>query len=282
MSSQHSFYTRLNAAINQNNSLLCVGLDPMPELFSARIATSSSPLYEFCVAIIDATADLVCTYKPQIAHFSAVGAESELLRVIQYIHEQYPLIPVILDAKRGDIGSTANYYAKEVFERYSADAVTVNPYLGRESIQPYLEYTDRGTVILCRTSNPDSAWLQNSPAGDPAYLPAYLKIAKAALEWQKTADVLLVAGATYPEEILAIRKAAPGVPLLIPGVGAQGGSLEKVMKAGLEGDRGLLINASRSILYASTDEDFASSARLVASELRDEINEHRANLGSWT
>lgn len=271
MSFQQSFYTRLNAAIKQNNSLLCVGLDPNPDLFCDDIAASSKPLYDFCTAIIDSTADLVCAYKPQIAYFSAVGSESELERVIQYIHEHYPAIPVILDAKRGDIGSTAQLYAKEVFIRYAADAVTVNPYLGKESIQPYLDYPGKGTVILCRTSNPDSGWLQTSPAKDPAYL----KIARAALEWKKTADVLLVAGATYPEEILAIRKVAPGVPLLIPGVGAQGGDLEKVMKAGLEVDKGLIINASRSILYASTEADFASAARLAACKLRDEINEYR-------
>ena len=271
MSFQHTFYTRLKAAIKQNNSLLCVGLDPVPALFSTHIAASSSSLYEFCTAIVDATADLVCAYKPQIAHFSAVGAESQLVKVIQYVHERYPGIPVILDAKRGDIGSTAKLYAKEVFVRYSADAATVNPYLGKESIQPFLDFSDRGTVILCRTSNPDSAWLQSSPVEDPSYL----KIAKAALEWQKTADVMLVAGATYPEEIQAIRKAAPGVPLLIPGVGAQGGNLEQVMKAAQIAEGELIINASRSILYASTDEHFAASARRVASNLRDEINLHR-------
>ncbi len=272
MSPKISFYTRLNAAIEQNNSLLCVGLDPIAEQLYAEIAGSPNAFFNFCISIIDATADLVCAYKPQIAHFSAVGAEAQLVQVIQYIHDTYPQIPVILDAKRGDIGSTAQLYAKEAFVRYSADAVTVNPFLGKESMQPYLEYSDRGTVILCRTSNPGSAWLQDSSAtGDPAYL----KIARAALEWHKSSDVLLVAGATYPDEILAIRKAAPGVTLLIPGVGTQGGDLECVLKAGLEAGAGVIISASRSILYASSQADFAEAARTAAIELRDKINMHR-------
>ena len=191
--------------------------------------------------------------------------------MIEYVHDTYPEIPVILDAKRGDIGSTAELYAKEAFVRYNADAVTVNPFLGKESIQPFLEYFDRGTVILCRTSNPDSDWLQDSSESEPAYL----KIARAASEWRKTSDVLLVAGATYPDEISAIRKVAPGVTLLIPGVGTQGGDLEKAMKAGLEAGGGLIINASRSILYASSGEDFAIAARVAAMELRDSINAYR-------
>ena len=271
MQASPSFYTLLNRSITDNNTLLCVGLDPVPKLIPQHLGTGLNALYTFCKAIVDATASLVCAFKPQIAHFSALGAEQQLVQLIQYIHEAYPGLPVILDAKRGDIGSTAELYAKEAFVRYCADAVTVNPYLGKESIQPFLDYPGRGTIVLCRTSNPDSAWLQKFPDDDPAFL----KVAKAAVTWQKTSEVMLVAGATYPEEIAAIRDIATHVPLLVPGIGAQGGDLQKVLKAGLIDGTGMVINASRSIIYASADTDFAQAAGLAAIGLRDEINRYR-------
>ena len=227
---------------------------------------------EFCRAIIDATAESVCAFKPQIAHFAALGCETVLVDLISYVHATHPGVPVILDAKRGDIGSTAERYAIEAFERYDADAVTVNPWLGAEGLRPFLAYTDRGTIVLCRTSNADSDWLQNAPEGTNH---PYLRIARAAKDWNSAGNVLLVAGATYPEELGAIRAAAgDGVGLLVPGVGAQGGDLGAVFRQGASADGyGLVVNSSRAIIYAGNGEDFAEKARAatadVVAQMRD-------------
>jgi orotidine-5'-phosphate decarboxylase len=253
------------------DSLLCVGLDPDADRVPEPAASSREPLFEFCVSIVDATADLVCAFKPQIAYFAALGAEAQLARLIEYIHRNHPEVPVILDAKRGDIGATARLYAVEAFDRYGADAVTVNAYLGKESLDPYLEYPGRGVVVLCRTSNPDSAWLQNHPPEDPVFL----RIASAVKGWNSD-QLMLVAGATYAEDLARIREVAGDVPLLVPGVGAQGGDLASVMAAGLDSrGYGLVINASRSVLYAGSGPGYADAAREAARQLRDEIRQLR-------
>jgi orotidine-5'-phosphate decarboxylase len=239
----------------------------MPGRFDDR-----SGVLSFCCAVVDAVADVVCAFKPQIAHFAALGAEMELAALIAYVHEQHPGVPVILDAKRGDMGATAERYAVEAFDRYQADAVTVNPYLGPESLRPFLRRTDRGTVVLCRTSNPESAWLQDFPASDPVFL----RVARAAADWNTAGNVLLVAGATYPDELRRIRSVVGDMTLLVPGIGAQGGEVKAVVAAGLNGSgSGMVINASRSILYASRSNDFAEAARTAAVALRDQINRER-------
>jgi orotidine-5'-phosphate decarboxylase len=230
------------------------------------IAPTPQGCLAFCTAIVDAVADRVCAFKPQAAHFAALGAENELASLIAYIHERHPGIPVILDAKRGDIGSTAALYAQEAYVRYDADAVTVSPFLGLEGLAPFLAHGSRGVVVLCRTSNPDSSWLQQ--LRDERGEPAYLKIARAVQDLAATGNAMLVAGATYPDELREIRRAAPDVPLLVPGVGAQGGDVDAVIKAGLDArGAGLAINASRSILYASRGPAFAEAARAAATAL---------------
>jgi orotidine-5'-phosphate decarboxylase len=224
--------------------------------------------------LIEATADLVCAYKPQIAHYAALGVEAELCATIQYINTNYPAIPVILDAKRGDIGSTAEKYALEAFARYQADAVTVNPYLGGDSLVPFLAYAEKGVVILCRTSNPGGGDLQGLEIDGEAL---YLKLARlAATSWNKNRNILLVVGATWPDELARVREVVGDIPLLVPGIGAQGGDLEAVLKAGLDPQRrGLIINSSRGIIYAGSGDNFAGAARQAAQELRDAINCYR-------
>ncbi len=266
-----AFADQLRNAEAKCDSLLCVGLDPLPDAMPTGFDGAAGAL-EFCSAIVDAVADRVCAFKPQIAHFAALGAEGELATLIDYIHTRHPDIPVILDAKRGDMGATAERYAIEAFDRYRADAVTVNPYLGPESLRPFLKRADRGVVVLCRTSNPESAWLQDYPAADPVYL----RVARAAASWNVAGNVMLVAGATYPDELRRIRSAVVDMTLLVPGVGSQGGDVAAVVHAGLNSrGSGLVINASRSVLYASKGSDFAQAARAAAVELRDEINELR-------
>jgi len=252
-----------------------VGLDPVSARLPATCRDSAEPFFAFNRALIDATADLVCAYKPQIAHYAAAGAEAELSATIRYINTNFPDIPVILDAKRGDIGSTAEKYALEAFERYQADAVTVNPYLGGDALDPFLDYADKGVIILCRTSNPGGSDLQGLETGGEAL---YLKVARlAAAVWNRNRNILLVVGATWPEELARVREVVGGdVPLLVPGVGAQGGDLEAVLKAGLNQDRrGLVINSSRGIIYADSGTDFAAAARQAAAALREAINRYR-------
>lgn len=269
-----NFMQALATTRDRNRSMLCAGLDPEPEKFPARLRGSADATFEFCRAIVDATADLVCAFKPQIAHFAARGEESALQRLIEHIHVEHPGVPVILDAKRGDIGSTAEYYAAEAFDRYKADAVTLSPYLGRDSVQPFLDRADKGVVLLCRTSNPGAADVQDLPVDG---MPLYQRIAKLIdNEWNGNGNCLLVTGATWPGEIGQIRALVGDMPLLVPGIGAQGGDVAAVVKNGQDTHgNGLLISSSRAILYASNGENFADAARAAAISLRDEINRHR-------
>jgi orotidine-5'-phosphate decarboxylase len=250
--------------------MLCVGLDPLIEQLPAGLPPTPRGCLEFCKQIVDSVADLVCAFKPQAAHFAAIGGENELAALIGYVHARHRAVPVILDAKRGDIGSTAVLYAREAFDRYDADAVTVSPFLGPEGLRPFLAYRDRGVLVLCRTSNPDSNWLQGENA--PGAEPVFVRIARAANGWNDAGNVMLVAGATYPEDLARIRAVAPEIPLLVPGIGAQGGEIDAVVDAGcMRAGFGLAMSASRSVLYASRDVDFATAARAVATDLHDAI-----------
>ena len=270
-----SFTGKLNAAWKASNSLVCVGLDPEPKKFPDRFRDAPGGIFEFNKAIVDATRDLVCAYKPQFAHYAAHGAELQLEHTIDYIKATAPNAVVILDSKRGDIGSTAEQYAQEAFERYGADAVTVNPYLGRDSVEPFLKHADKGVIILCRTSNPGAKDLQDLNVGPGRKL--FQHVAETvAKEWNGNGNCMLVVGATYPEELADIRARVGDVPFLVPGVGAQGGDVAKVMQVGkTAAGTGLVISSSRAILYASSGEDFAVAARKATLELRDSINAHR-------
>jgi len=269
-----TFTQMLAAAWQKNNSLLCVGLDPDPAKFPAHLKGCNDAIFEFCKGIIDATADLACAFKPQIAYFAARRAEDQLEALTAYIHDKHPGIPVILDAKRGDIGSTAEQYAVEAFERFQADAVTVNPYMGRDSVDPYLAYPNKGVILLCRTSNPGGSDLQFLDVGGEKL---YERVARlVATEWNRNGQCALVVGATFPAEIARVRDIVGDVPLLVPGIGAQGGDIEATVRAGRTADgRGLMINSSRAILYAGHDENFAAAARKVALDTRDAINLYR-------
>lgn len=257
-----------------SGSLVCVGLDPEPARFPASLAGDPDAVFRFCRAIADATAGYACAFKPQIAHFAALGAEAALERLVAHIHAEHPGIPVILDAKRGDIGSTAQHYAGEAFDRYGADAVTANPYLGRDSVQPFLDRADRGVVILCRTSNPGAGDFQDLPVNGR---PLYQHVAETvAGHWNGNRNCALVVGATWPEQLREVRAIVGDMPLLIPGVGAQGGDVAAVVGSGLAADgAGLMISSSRAILYASGDDDFAQAAAGAARALRDQINRYR-------
>lgn len=271
-----TFIDKLSAAWTRNNSLLCVGLDPDPARFPAQLQGQPDAIVQFCKAIIDATADLACAFKPQIAYFAALGAEAQLEEICRYLRERYPHIPLVLDAKRGDIGATAHQYAREAFERYGADAVTVSPYMGFDSVEPYLEWADRGVIVLCRTSNAGGSDLQFLDVGGR---PLYQYVAQLVAEkWNRNGQLALVVGATFPDEIAQVRKLVGDMPLLIPGVGAQGGDVEATVKAGRTANgAGMMINSSRAILYAAPrdGEDFAAAARRVAMETRDAINAAR-------
>jgi orotidine-5'-phosphate decarboxylase len=273
-STPEGFIGQLAGAWQRNDSLVCVGLDPEIERFPEHMAAHPSPIFQFNKAIIDATADLVCAYKPQFAHYAAYEAEDQLERTIEYIHRAYPGIPVILDAKRGDVGSTARKYAIEAFERYSADAVTVNPYLGFDSLEPFFEYESKGVIVLCRTSNPGARDLQDLEVGGRKL---YQMVAElAANKWNSRGNCLLVVGATYARELAEVRAVTGNMPFLVPGVGAQGGDVAQAVLNGQDAQgTGLIISSSRAILYASQGADFADAARQAASTLRDEINRHR-------
>ncbi len=269
--SSPGFLQRLKAAMTANQSMVCVGLDPEVERFPLHLRHSPRAIYDFNRAIVDATADLVCAYKPQIAHFAAVGAEDQLQDTLRYIRERAPGVPVILDSKRGDIGSTAEKYAREAFERYGADAVTVNPYLGRDSVEPFLARADKGVVILCRTSNAGARELQDLQIdGRKLYQIVAEKVAR---EWNTHGNCLLVVGATYPAELADIRSRTGDMTFLVPGIGAQGGDVEQAVRSGRRPDgRGLVINSSRGIIYAGSGEDFAAAARRATLKLRAAIN----------
>ncbi|MDD5728074.1 MAG: orotidine-5'-phosphate decarboxylase [Victivallales bacterium] len=266
-----TFYKKLDNIWRGNNSMVCVGLDPDLKKIPEWVKNSEFPIFEFNKQIIDATHDLVCAYKPQAAYYAGQDADDQLKMTIAYIHDNYPDIPVILDVKRGDIGSTAQMYALEAFERYRADAVTLNPYMGMDTLKPFLDHADRGAVILCRTSNPSSCELQELVCGGKTVFEHVAVLARD--KWNYNRNVLLVVGATFPEELGNIRKLCPGMPFLVPGVGAQGGDVKKVLENGLNAAGfGLIINSSRGIIYAGNGEDFAAAARTAATELRDAIN----------
>ena len=257
-----TFLHQLDASWNASGSMLCVGLDPDPARMPLPLDGAHGATETFCKAIIDATADLVCAFKPQIAYFASQGEEQALERICRYVRETYPDVTLILDAKRGDIGSTAEHYAREAFGRYGAHAVTVNPYLGTDSVAPYFEHGG-GVIALCRTSNPGGDDIQSLVAdGSPIYAHVARLVAD---DWSTRGDCGLVVGATYPTELADVRAIAPNVPILVPGVGAQGGDVGAVVEHGAAADgRGLIVNSSRAILYASSGSDFADAARAEA------------------
>ncbi len=274
-----SFTQTLTQAWTRNRSLVCVGLDPEPERLPLPLRGRPDAIFEFCCAIVDATSQFACCFKPQIAHFAAQRAEEPLERVIAHIHAQHPGLPVILDAKRGDIGSTAQHYAREAFDRYGADAVTLNPYLGRDAVQPFLDRADKGAILLCHTSNPGAADLQDLIVrGDGGELPLYQHVAASiSRDWNGNGNCALVVGATYPGQLAEVRDLIGDMPILVPGVGAQGGDIDAVVRNGASRDgTGLMISSSRAILYASAGDDFAAAAASAARDLRDAINRARA------
>ena len=265
-----TFLDMLGAAERQNRSLLCVGLDPEPARFPGAWKGDAERIHDFCAGIVDATKDLVCAFKPQIAYFHAHRAEDQLERLMAHIRRVAPGVPVILDAKRGDIGATAEQYAREAFQRYQADAVTLSPYMGLDSIEPYLRWDGKGAILLCRTSNPGGDDLQAQMLQGGERL--YERIARlAAGEWNRGGQLGLVVGATYPAEIARVRELAPTLPLLIPGVGAQGGDAQATVRAGLRPGGPIVVNSSRAVLYASSGDDFAEAARRVAMATRDTL-----------
>ncbi|MDR7192295.1 orotidine-5'-phosphate decarboxylase [Luteimonas terrae] len=273
-----TFMQALRARWQSADTLVCVGLDPEPAKFPARFANNPDAVFAFCRDIADATAEYACAFKPQIAHFAALGAEDALQRLIAHLHAAHPGVPVILDAKRGDIGSTAQHYVAEAFDRFEADAVTVNPYLGRDSVRPFLDHSDKGVVILCRTSNPGAADLQDLPVAHAgATRPLYQHVAETiARDWNGHDNVSLVVGATWPEQLREVRAIVGDMPFLVPGVGAQGGDVEAVVGNAKTADgTGLMVSSSRAILYASNGDDYADAATREARALRDAINRCR-------
>ena len=278
-----TFTEQLLAAERRADSMLCVGLDPEPAKFPGAWRGDASKIFDFCAAIVDATHDLVCAFKPQIAYFAAHRAEDQLERLIGHIQRVAPAVPVILDAKRGDIGSTAEQYAREAFERYRADAVTLSPFMGFDSIEPWLQHEGKGLILLCRTSNPGGSDLQAQRLESGELL--YEHIARlAAGPWNRNGQLGLVVGATFPAEIERVRALAPTLPLLIPGVGTQGGDAAATVRAGWRGTLlagqpqttgAVIVNASRAVLYASAGDDFAAAARTVAETTRQALNAAR-------
>ncbi len=273
-----TFLEMLRRAQARNGSMLCVGLDPEPSRFPGAMRGDARRIYDFCAAIADATGDLAIAFKPQIAYFAAHRAEDQLERLMEHLRRHHPQVPVILDAKRGDIGSTAEQYAREAFERYGADAVTLSPFMGFDSVQPYLKYEGKGAFLLCRTSNPGGDDLQNqrlaSVPGEPRLYEHVAGLAQG--PWNTNGQLGLVVGATYPAEIERVRALAPTVPLLIPGVGAQGGDAVATVRAGWRPDGLIAVNSSRAILYASSGDDFAEAARREAMRTRDLLEAARA------
>jgi orotidine-5'-phosphate decarboxylase len=282
MSTRPPFIEQLLDAERLNQSLLCVGLDPEPAKFPTAWRGDASKIFDFCAAIVDVTADLVIAFKPQIAYFAAHGAEAQLERLMAHMRRVAPRVPVILDAKRGDIGSTAEQYAREAFDRYGADAVTLSPFMGFDSVQPYLRYPGKGAFLLCRTSNPGGDDFQNqrlaSVPGEPLLYEHIAALAQG--PWNLNGQLGLVVGATYPTEIERVRKFAPEVPLLIPGVGAQGGDAVATVRAGYRQQDGhtlapIVVNSSRAVLYASAGADFAEAARHEAQRTRELLQQAR-------
>jgi len=278
------FLDKLQQATALNQSMLCVGLDPEPARFPQGMTGQAAHIFDFCAAMVDATNDLVCAFKPQIAYFAAHRAEAQLEQLIAHIRRVAPAVPVILDAKRGDIGSTAEQYAIEAFERYGADAVTLSPFMGFDSLEPYVKRHGKGAFLLCRTSNPGGDDLQTqrlaSVEGTPMLYEHLARLAQG--PWNLNGQLGLVVGATYPAEIARVREIAPSLPLLIPGIGAQGGDARATVHAGLRtgsnGESGpIIVNSSRAILYASSGADYVTAARLSARSSRDVLNAARTN-----
>ena len=268
------FPKMLAEATARHHSLLCVGLDPDPAKFPTPWQGDAGRIHDFCARIVDATKDLVCAFKPQIAYFAAHRAEDQLERLMAYIRRVAPEVPVILDAKRGDIGPTATQYAREAFERYQADAVTLSPFMGFDSVEPYLKYDGKGLILLCRTSNPGGSDLQAQQLANGDLLYEHLA-RQAAGAWNRDGRLGLVVGATFPRELARVRELAPTLPLLIPGVGAQGGDAAETVRAAWRPDAPIIVNSSRAVLYAGDGEDFAARARAVAEATRRELDAAR-------
>jgi orotidine-5'-phosphate decarboxylase len=269
------FRDKLPAAWRSSGSMLCVGLDPDPSSWPEVVDRYPHPCYEFCKLIVDATASLVCAFKPQFAYFAAQGAENDLERLCRYIRSTYPDVLLILDAKRGDIGPTAQQYAREAFVRYGADVVTVNPYMGGDTVEPYLHYADHGVLVLCRTSNPGGQDFQSLEVdGQPLYARVAQRVAD---EWNATGRCGLVVGGTYPQELAVVRGIVGDMPILVPGIGAQGGDIPATVAAGMDSTgHGMVINSSRAILYASKHDDFTAAAAAAAMATRDAIRDAAA------
>ncbi len=271
-----TFQEKLDSIIKKNNSLVCVGLDSDYYRIPLHLRTKKYPVFEFNKTIIDATHDLVCAYKPNSAFYEALGEQGihQLKMTFDYLHKKYPEIITILDAKRADIGSTNKGYVKFVFDYLKADAVTLHPYLGKEALLPFLERRDKGCIILCRTSNPGAGEFQDLKVkGVLIYRYITTRVVK---EWNKNNNCMLVVGATYPKELAEVRKIAGDMTFLVPGIGAQGGGVEKTVKAGLNSKKGgMIINSSRGIIFASPGKDFAKRAREETRKLRDLINKYR-------
>lgn len=265
-----TYREKLTEAARANSSLLCIGLDPDP----ARLPVSDASA--FLCSIVEATSDLVCAYKPNMAFYERMGESgyAALRAVLRAIPDQ---IPVICDAKRGDVPNTAQAYAEAIFDELGFDAVTVNPYLGGDSVAPFLERADRGVIVLCRSSNPGAREFQDLPvAAEGGTRPLYEVVAERAKEWNTRGNVGLVVGATYPEEVRRLRELCPELPFLLPGIGAQEGELAQAVRSGLDADGGgIIVSASRSVLYASSESDYAEAARRAAEALRDAIEEQR-------
>lgn len=276
-----NFLKKLERQIKKNNSPLCIGLDPDLEKIPKHLLAENDPIFSFNKIIIDSTFDLVCSYKPNIAFYEAYGIDGlkSLKKTIDYLKSNFKNIPIILDAKRGDIGNTAKMYAKSLFDYWEADAVTVNPYLGLDAIEPFLKYKEKGIIILCRTSNPGAKDFQDTEVSIEFHLyqPLYIKVAKKAVEWNKRyGNCLVVVGATWPEQLKKVREIATDMFFLVPGIGTQGADIKKILVNGLRKDKsGLIINASRAVIYASYDKDFASYARKKALEYKKLINRYR-------
>lgn len=270
-----TFTDLLNHAWAQQNSLLTLGLDPDLNRLPTELQGSPTAVYDFCTGMVDACAPYVSAFKPQFAYFASIKAEDQLERICSYIKQKHPRLPIIMDSKRGDIGSTARHYAIEAFDRYGADAITVNPYMGHDSVEPYFDWKDKGVIVLCRTSNPGGSDLQFL---DIDGTPLYLHVARLVAEqWnQHTGQCALVVGATFPEEIAKVRAVVGDMPLLIPGIGAQGGDIPATVNSGKNSQgTGMMINSSRAILYASSGLDWQEAAAKVAQETRDAIQAAR-------
>ncbi|MEZ2623219.1 orotidine-5'-phosphate decarboxylase [Paenalcaligenes hominis] len=270
-----TFTSLLRTAWAQQNSLLTLGLDPDLNRLPEALKGSATGVYDFCTGMVDACAPYVSAFKPQFAYFASIKAEDQLERICAYIKQHHPHLPIIMDSKRGDIGSTARHYALEAFERYGADAITVSPYMGHDSVEPYFEWKDKGVIVLCRTSNPGGSDLQFLQVDG---MPLYLHVAKLVAEqWNAhTGQCALVVGATFPDEIAKVRAVVGDLPLLVPGIGAQGGDIPATVNAGLDSQgAGMMINSSRAILYASAGSDWQDAAARVAKQTRDAINAAR-------